>query len=118
MVSFARFVPQEFLQALNKPDIADLKLGDHVKLDLAILFSDIRSFTALSEKMTPEQNFGFLNSYLKRMDPFIWENKGFIDKYIGDAIMALFPRGSGSALSAAVAMLSYIPLYNSHRASF
>jgi class 3 adenylate cyclase len=64
-------VPQEFLQALNKPDIADLKLGDHVKLDLAILFSDIRSFTAPSEKMTPEQNFGFLNSYLKRMDPFI-----------------------------------------------
>jgi class 3 adenylate cyclase/CheY-like chemotaxis protein len=118
MVSFARFVPQEFLQALNKPDIADVKLGDHVKLVLAILFSDIRSFTALSEKMTPEQNFGFLNSYLRRMDPFIWENNGFIDKYIGDAIMALFPKGSGSALSAAVAMLSYIPLYNSHRASF
>lgn len=116
--TFARFVPLEFLQALNKADIADLKLGDHVKLDLAILFSDIRSFTALSEKMTPEQNFGFLNSYLRRMNPFIWENDGFIDKYIGDAIMALFPRGADSALSAAVAMLAHIPVYNSHRASF
>ncbi len=71
---FARFVPQEFLDALGKPDIAELKLGDHVKLELAVLFSDIRSFTALSEKMTPEENFGFLNSYLKRMNPFIWEN--------------------------------------------
>jgi len=116
--TFARFVPLEFLQALNKADIADLKLGDHVKLDLAILFSDIRSFTALSEKMTPEQNFGFLNSYLRRMNPFIWENDGFIDKYIGDAIMALFPKGADSALSAAVAMLAHIPVYNSHRASF
>ena len=115
---FARFVPQEFLQTLRKADIADVKLGDNVKLELAILFSDIRSFTALSEKMTPEQSFGFLNSYLRRMNPFIWENEGFIDKYIGDAIMALFPKGADSALSAAVAMLAYIPVYNSHRASF
>ena len=116
--TFARFVPHEFLETLQKTDIAEVKLGDNVKLDLAILFSDIRSFTALSEKMTPEQNFGFLNSYLRRMNPFIWENNGFIDKYIGDAIMALFPMGADSAPSAAVAMLSYMPIYNSHRASF
>jgi class 3 adenylate cyclase len=89
-----------------------------VKLDYSIVFSDIRSFTRLSEKMSPEENFAFLNSYLRRMNPFIWENGGFIDKYIGDAIMALFPMGAGSALSAAVAMLSHIPLYNQHRASF
>src|SRR5208337_23354 len=49
--AFAKFVPTEFLQTLRKPDIVDVKLGDNVKLDLAILFSDIRSFTALSEKM-------------------------------------------------------------------
>ena len=116
--AFTRFVPQEFLLALSKPDIADVKLGDHVKLDLAILFSDIRGFTTMSEKMTPEQSFGFLNSYLRRMNPFIWESDGFIDKYIGDAIMALFPKGAGSALSAAVAMLAHIPVYNAHRASF
>ena len=52
------------------------------------------------------------------MNPFIWENEGFIDKYIGDAIMALFPKGAGSAISAAVAMLSHIPVYNSHPATF
>jgi len=114
---FARFVPQEFLQALQKADIAAVRLGDNVRLDLAILFSDIRSFTALSEKMTPEQCFSFLNSYLKRMNPYVWENGGFIDKYVGDAIMALFPMGTGSAISAAVAMISHIPLYNSQRAS-
>lgn len=115
---FARFVPQEFLQALEKVDIAEVKLGDSVKLNLAILFSDIRSFTTLSEKMSPEQCFRFLNSYLKRMNPYVWENEGFIDKYIGDAIMALFPMGTSSAISAAVAMLSHIPVYNSQRAHY
>ena len=116
--TYARFVPQEFLRAMGKTRIVDVKLGDHVKLDYSILFSDIRSFTRLSEKMSPEENFAFLNSYLRRMNPFIWENGGFIDKYIGDAIMALFPTGAGSALSAAVAMLSYLPVYNQHRAGF
>ena len=59
---------------------------------MTVLFSDIRSFTSLSESMTPFENFNFLNSYLSRMGPEIRANGGFIDKYIGDAIMALFPR--------------------------
>jgi len=116
--TYARFVPGEFLSAMGKTRITDVKLGDQVKLDYSILFSDIRSFSRLSEKMTPEENFAFLNSYLRRMNPFIWENGGFIDKYVGDAIMALFPSGAGSALSAAVDMLSHIPVYNKHRAEF
>lgn len=116
--AYARFVPQELLDAMGKASIVDVRLGDSVKLDFSILFSDIRSFTRLSEKMSPEENFAFLNSYLRRMNPFIWDSGGFIDKYIGDSIMALFPRGAGSALSAAVAMLSHLPIYNQHRESF
>jgi two-component system sensor histidine kinase ChiS len=50
------------------------------------------------------------------MNPFIWENEGFIDKYIGDGIMALFPRGPAPALNAAIAMLAHIPVYNAQRA--
>jgi len=113
--SFSRFVPGEFLKLLNKENITDVKLGDHILREMTILFSDIRSFTSLSEKMTPQQNFNFLNSYLKRMNPFIWNNKGFIDKYIGDAIMALFPDGEESALSAAIEMINHLPVYNTHR---
>jgi class 3 adenylate cyclase len=116
--AFARFVPQEFIRALGKGDIRNVKLGDNIRLELSILFSDIRSFTALSEKMSPEDNFAFLNSYLRRMNPFVWENGGFIDKYVGDAIMALFPAGAGSALSAAVAMLLHMPVYNAQRSTF
>ena len=116
--AFSRFVPRELIQLLGKENISELRLGDQVQLDLSILFSDIRSFTSLSETMTPKENFAFLNSYLARMNPFVWENGGFIDKYMGDAIMALFPRGAGSALAAAVAMLGHVPVYNQHRAAF
>ena len=116
--SFARFVPKEFLHCLSKKSIVEVELGDNVRMEMAILFADIRSFTTLSERMSPEDNFRFLNSYLGRMNPFIWENEGFIDKYIGDAIMALFPTGSGAALNAAIAMLSYLPEYNTQRARF
>jgi two-component system sensor histidine kinase ChiS len=116
--AFARFVPQEFLNLLGSVNIVDIKPGDQCIKDLAILFSDIRSFTSLSEKMTPQENFNFLNSYLRRMDPFIWDNNGFIDKYIGDSIMALFPQGEESALNAAIQMILYLPIYNNQRRSF
>jgi two-component system sensor histidine kinase ChiS len=51
------------------------------------------------------------------MNPFIWENNGFVDKYVGDGIIALFPGGAEEALAAAVAMLAHIPVYNTQRGS-
>ncbi|HIK13267.1 MAG TPA: CHASE2 domain-containing protein [Oscillatoriaceae cyanobacterium M33_DOE_052] len=88
--AWERFVPRQFLQLLNKNSIAEVKLGDAVQKEMSVLFSDIRSFTSLSETMTPEDNFKFINSYLSIMEPAIRRHNGFIDKYIGDAIMALF----------------------------
>jgi class 3 adenylate cyclase/CheY-like chemotaxis protein len=118
LAAFARFVPREMLECLDKSSVLEVRLGDQVLKEMAVLFSDIRSFTALSEKMTPQENFNFLNSYLKRMNPYIWENHGFIDKYIGDAIMALFPGGAEDALRAALGMIRHIPVYNLERATF
>jgi two-component system sensor histidine kinase ChiS len=66
--------------------------------------------------MTPEENFRFINSYLSRMGPIIRKHRGFIDKYIGDGIMALFPRSAGNALDAAIAMQKEMQIYNRHRA--
>ena len=86
----SRFVPSQFLQFLEKESIVDIKLGDSVQKEMSVLFSDIRDFTTLSESMTPEDNFKFINAYLSRMEPAIVAHQGFIDKYIGDAIMALF----------------------------
>jgi predicted ATPase/class 3 adenylate cyclase len=114
-IAYQRFVPEEFLRFLSRKSIVDVQLGDQIRKEMSVLFSDIRSFTVLSEKMTPEENFNFINSYLKRMGPSIRENNGFIDKYIGDAIMALFPRNADDAIKASIQMMEGIKLYNIHR---
>ncbi|HTX74454.1 MAG TPA: adenylate/guanylate cyclase domain-containing protein [Rectinemataceae bacterium] len=113
-----KFIPQEFLESLDKSDVTDLRLGDHVRKQMTIFFSDIRAFTELSEKLTVEENFAFINSYLSRVVPIVKGNGGFIDKYIGDAIMALFPgpNGPDEAIRSAIAMQGKIVEYNGHRA--
>lgn len=103
-LAYARFVPNEFLRLLNKQRILDTQLGNYKEMEMTILFSDIRSFTALSEKMSPQENFDFINAYLKEMEPIIRKHNGFVDKYIGDAIMALFIRAD-DAIHAAIDML-------------
>jgi class 3 adenylate cyclase len=91
-----------------------VELGDQVQLEMSVLFSDIRDFTTLSETMTPEDNFKFINSYLSRMEPVINENKGFIDKYIGDAIMALFSGEADNAVKAGIGMVHRLVEYNQY----
>ena len=113
----SRFVPNEFLAFLGCDSIVDIKLGEAVELEMSVLFSDIRDFTTLSEQMTPTESFKFINSYLSRMEPLIVENQGFIDKYIGDAIMALFSEGADDAVKAGIAMLQTLAEYNRARAS-
>jgi len=112
---FSKFVPHEFLEQLDKKNILDLQLGNQVNKKMSILFADIRSFTSLSEKMTPEENFRFLNSYFSYVGPAIREHHGFIDKYIGDSIMALFPKDADDALQAAISLLRLLDEYNSGR---
>jgi len=73
--AYQRFVPSELLKNLGKNSILDVSLGDQANVKMSILFSDIRSFTSISEKMTPRENFSFLNSYLNQMSPIIRENK-------------------------------------------
>lgn len=113
--AYERFVPHEFLNTLGKKSIIDVQLNDQVQKRMSILFSDIRLFSTLSESMTPEENFRFINSYLNQMGPLVRENHGFIDKYIGDAIMALFDRRADDAVAAAISMLARLEAYNQGR---
>ncbi len=122
-----RFVPHEFIKSLGRESITDVELGDYTQKVLTVLFSDIRGFTTLVEQMTPEQSIRFINTYLSHMEPAILRNGGFIDSYIGDAIMALFDtpadeaddgsgNGSGdAAVRAAVAMLRGLRRFNEER---
>ncbi len=112
--SYSKFVPTEFIEFLKKNSVLDITLGDQIEVDMSILFSDIRSFTTISEKMTAEETFKFINSYLHAMGPCVTKQNGFIDKYIGDAIMALF-RTPENALDGAIDMLDELYLYNKKR---
>ncbi|TGK22838.1 adenylate/guanylate cyclase domain-containing protein [Leptospira stimsonii] len=113
--SYSRFVPLEFLKFLGKKNITEIELGDQTQKEMTILFSDIRSFTQLSEKMTPKDNFDFLNSYMGRMGPIIRKHGGFVDKYLGDGIMALFPDSPDDAVEAAKEMKSTLEEHNQSR---
>jgi len=107
-----RFVPQEFLHFLNKDNITEVQLGDQVEHEMTIMFSDIRSFTALSESMTAQENFNFVNAYLSQVSPIIRQHQGFIDKFMGDAVMALFPDQPDHGLIAAIAMQQAVSTFN------
>lgn len=109
------FIPREFLSLLQKDSITDVAHGDQVQREMTVMFSDIRDFTMFSENMSPQENFNFLNSYLSRVSPVIRKNAGFIDKYIGDAILALFPETAEDALRAAIEMRHELSEYNQHR---
>jgi class 3 adenylate cyclase len=102
--AISRFVPKEFLLALGHRDVTTAQLGDASVRDVSVLFADIRNFTASSENMSPEATFAFLNACLSKLGPHVRAQSGFVDKYIGDAIMALFPRDPNDAVKAAIAM--------------
>ena len=112
--SFRRFVPEAFLEIINRSDFTHIELGDQVARHMSVLVTDIRSFTTLSERMTPPQVFAFVNEFLAEVGPVIRAHDGFVNKYIGDAVMALFDRAD-DALRSAVALIRQIETFNARR---
>jgi class 3 adenylate cyclase len=114
--SFQRFVPQKFLAVVAPEGLENIKIGTAAPRRIAVLFSDIRGFTKMSEQMTPAEVFELLNVYLARMGAAIDEAGGFVDKYIGDAIMALFDdEHTDSLLRAVVGMRTALAALNVER---
>jgi class 3 adenylate cyclase len=82
---------------------------------MAVMFSDIRSFTTLSEKMTPKENFDFVNAYLQRISPGIRAHNGVVVKFLGDGMMAVFPDGVDDAVAAGIDKFKQVQEYNRER---
>lgn len=86
--AFGYYISPSFMEELTKnPD--KLKLGGEVR-DLSVMFTDIRSFTTISERLTPEELIHLMNDFLTPMSDLVMENRGTIDKYMGDAMMAFW----------------------------
>lgn len=107
-----KFVPTQYLEFLEKEDIASVRLGDHVSAEMAVMFSDIRGFTSMSEKMTARENFDFVNEYLQLVSPIIQKHEGFIVKFLGDGMMAIFPYGVADAVNAGIEKSAAVQAFN------
>ncbi|MBF0352506.1 MAG: response regulator [SAR324 cluster bacterium] len=120
--TFKKFVPRQFLGRIARDGMENIEVG-HAEMDvMSILFADIRSFTPFAETISPQELLNFLNAYFRRMNVPIHEQRGFIDKFIGDAVMAVFERDSGSpasevfrAVQSALDMFRVLETYNIHR---
>jgi len=113
--AFRRFVPAEFLEQLGRRDAREVQLGDHIEREMSVLFCDIRSFVAMSDGASPQATFDFLNDYLGRVGPVVRAHRGFIDKYLGDGFLALFPGVAEDAFAAAIALQAEVRRFNEDR---
>jgi adenylate cyclase len=113
--AFARFFPPNYLKFLGKTSVTQIELGDHITADMAVMFSDIRQFTSLAEKMQAQEIFDFVNAYLQRMSPEIQAHKGFVVKFIGDGMMSVFPKRVENAIAAGIAQFEQMRQYNTER---
>lgn len=123
---FEKFVPKQFISKISSGDISTIEFGKAKTEVLTVLFSDIRNFTTISEKFPPQELLDQLNIHFKKMSSIIHDHNGFIDKFIGDEIMALFDgetkKGVENALDSAIRIQKAQGRYNQwalhHKAEF
>jgi two-component system sensor histidine kinase ChiS len=100
--AFHRHVPVEFAKLLGHEGAEGLRLGDCVERQLTVFFADIQGFTKASERMTSRQVFAWLNDCFSLIVPALRAHGGLVDKYIGDAVMAVFAASADHAVEAAI----------------
>jgi len=115
---FRLFVPEQFLNRIAPQGVESIQLGNAREEELTILFCDIRDFTAIAESQTASETFEWLNVFFTQMNQVIASHHGFIDKFLGDAIMAVFDRTgqhAQDAIAAAVMMQQRLIDFNAER---
>jgi class 3 adenylate cyclase len=114
---FRRFVPDPILNKIAMKGLGSIKLGGAEETHSTILFADIRGFTTIAEKLTPNETLNFLNTFMQSMQPLINQKGGFINQFVGDEIMAIFHEaGHGdAAVDTAIKMGQVLQEYNSTR---
>jgi two-component system sensor histidine kinase ChiS len=115
---FHLFVPEQLLQRIAPKGVDSIQLGSAREEEISVLICDIRGFTAITESQLPSQTLAWLNVFFTSMHQAIEHNQGFIDKFMGDALMAVFEEKSchaSDAANAAVMMQQQLAQFNQQR---
>ena len=109
---YFRFVPEEFFKLMKKKDIKEVNLGDHAKINLCIMNISISNFYRVSEKMSQEESFKFINDYFKLIGPIIRKNNGIVEKYYDRGVIGIFPKKSIEAVNTAIQITQAVSSFN------
>ncbi len=115
----AHFVPIDSLAFLGQQSPIDIRLGQQIRMPMTVFFVAFQSIASLSEStsatMSAEDHFGFINDFLGIVGPLVRENGGFIDCYLGDAILAFFPRSANDAVDTTLSMSRSLQSFNKNQ---
>lgn len=117
---FHLFVPEQFLRRIAPQGLESIQLGNVTEAEMTILFCDIRQFTSIAESQQAQATFTWLNAFFSTINQAIMQHHGFIDKYLGDAVMAVFdqPDHIQDGLKAAIAIRTALIQFNQERHQF
>jgi len=118
---FRLFVPEQFLNRIAPRGVESIQLGNAREEELTVLFCDIRGFTSIAESQSAMETFEWLNVFFTQMSRAIATHEGFVDKFLGDAIFAVFDRVGNhaeDAMKAAVAMQESLQAFNRDRLQY
>ena len=118
---FRLFVPEQYLNRIAPKGVESIQLGNAREEEITVLFCDIRGFSGIVESQSIRETFEWLNSFFSQMSQGITAEHGFVDKFLGDAILAVFDRidcHAEDALNAAIVMLRNLDEFNKNRAQY
>lgn len=107
----SKFVPIDFLKLLGEESISEGEIRP-VEKELTLLYANIRNLTTLTQTMSSEESFLFLKEFMNVLVPQIKRNGGFIDRFIGDNILAIFPNSADNAVLSAFSMIRILRSLN------
>lgn len=118
---FHLFVPKQFLTRVAPRGVESIRVGNAIESDMTIMFCDIRDFTAIVESQQARQTFNWLNVLFEQINQAVTNHNGFVDKYLGDAVMAVFDQEdhhATDALKATISICKALAQFNCDRQQF
>lgn len=115
---FHLFVPRQFLSRIAPRGVESIQVGNATESEMTVLFCDIRDFTQIVEFQQAQETFTWLNALFEEINTAITLHHGFIDKYLGDAVMAVFDHDNTHILDgmrAAIAICDRLRAFNHNR---